>query len=78
MHRGSCRGCGKPLKDQPAALTMDDAGYRYHFACWSQVADTRIQANRQAAKRRKKIKKARGKSARARGRTSRDTRPKRR
>jgi hypothetical protein len=57
---------------------MDDAGYRYHFACWSQVADTRIQANRQAAKRRKKIKKARGKSARARGRTSRDTRPKRR
>jgi hypothetical protein len=58
---------------------MDDAGYRYHFVCWSQVADTRIQANRQAAaKRRTKIKKARGKSARSPGRTSRDTPPKRR
>ena len=60
MHRGNCRVCGKSLKDEPAALIMDSAGYRYHFSCWRNLMDVRIQENRDAiARRRQKIEKSR-------------------
>jgi YHS domain-containing protein len=68
MQRGNCRVCGKPLKDEPAALIMDRAGNRYHFSCWSNLMDVRIQENRDAlARRRQKIEKGRKKRGKGSG-----------
>ena len=48
--------CGKALKDEPTALLMDRAGYRYHFWCWDNLMDVWIQKNRDAiAERRQRI-----------------------
>jgi hypothetical protein len=68
MHRGNCRVCGKSLKDEPAALITDGAGYRYHFSCWRNLMDVRIEENRDAiARRRQKIEKSRKKLGKGSG-----------
>ena len=60
--------CGKSLKDEPAALIMDSAGYRYHFSCWRNLMDVRIEENRDAiARRRQKIEKSRKKLSKGSG-----------
>ena len=48
MRRGSCQVCEKSLQDDPAPVLMDRQGYRYHFLCWRNLMDVRIQENREA------------------------------
>jgi hypothetical protein len=47
VNRGDCRACGKRLNHEPAAILMDRDGHRYHFLCWRNLMDVRIQENRE-------------------------------
>jgi hypothetical protein len=47
MNRGDCRVCEKPLLDQPGPVLMDREGHSYHFLCWRDMLDKRIQEQRE-------------------------------